>query len=245
MLALLAALLLPPAWAAAPHVQELTWDLSADGTVIGHRTVTLKTRQTDEGSRRVLESWTELDGRLGPLPVSYQERLTAFIEHEPASFLSVQSTNGNTREVQARRVPLGWKVAITQDQRVRSYDLAANRIDLSTVDLFDPESRVPLSRFESVKVLSAESGVILEGTVESLGPSSIDLGDVSVPVQGYRFHHPDGEGSFFYTSDGILVRYEMQVLGYGMEAQLRDPPPAGPDDAPLVDLSDGIEATEL
>ncbi len=243
MLALLLALV-TSAWA-APLQQVLTWNLTLEGQDLGQRTTTVKYLPVDGGMKRVLESWTELQGKLGPVPMAYQERLTAHAGVEPASFFAVQETNGKPKEVQAQRVALGWKVSISDGGRTRTYDIPASRIDLSTADLFDPASRVPLSRFAEVRVLSAETGTILEGTVEPLGPSTLTVDGEEVDVQGWGFTHPEGRGEFWYTADGFLVRYDMAVLGYTVRGQLTEPPPRGMDDAPLDDGAGGIEEIEL
>lgn len=243
MLAILLALV-TSTWA-APLQQELTWDLTLEGQPLGQRTTTVKYLPVDGGMKRVLESYTELEGKLGPVPMAYQERITAHAGAEPASFFAVQETNDKPREVQAQRVAMGWKVSISEDGRTRTYDIAASRIDLSTADLFDPASRVPLSRFDEVKVLSAETGTILEGTIEPLGPTTIAVDGQDVDVQGWAFDHPEGRGEFWYTADGYLVRYDMAVLGYTVRGLLAEPPPRGMDDAPLDGDAGGIEEIEL
>ncbi|MBN2800726.1 MAG: hypothetical protein JXX28_16415 [Deltaproteobacteria bacterium] len=229
---------------AAPAEQTLTWSLQVEGQPLGTRTLTVKYLPSRNGLRRVLESWTELDGRIGPLPIHYRERLTANIERDPASFLSVQETNGDTREVQARRAALGWMVSISEDDRARSYDIPSSQVDLSTVDLFDPESVVPLSRFAHARVLSAETGSIFEGDVTPLEPVSVTVRGTELAVQPYRFTHEEGVGVFYYTGDGYLVRYEMRVLGYDLVGVLTEPPPAGPDDI-AVQGEDPVVEQEL
>lgn len=218
----------------APVEKTLTWNISVEGQLLGTRTLTIRYPSGTEGQRRVLESWTELDGRVGPLPLRYRERLTANIEYDPASFLSVQETNRATREVSARRVPSGWMVSLTEDGRYRSFDIPAGDVNLSTVDLLDPESAVPLSRFSHANVLSAETGTLFEGDVLPLDPVTLKIGEQALWAQPYRFTHQEGTGTFFYTAEGFLLRYEMRVLGYDMVAVLAAPPPGGPDDVGLT-----------
>ena len=39
--------------------------------------------------------------------------------------------------------------------------------------------------------------------------------------------------AFWYTGDGVLVRYEYRWMGRVLDATLQDPPPPGIDDVPV------------
>ena len=154
---------------------KLSWEISVSGQRIGQRDITIKyVPGEDVGRRRILESWTEIDGNAGPMRLVYRQRMTAHAtEREPASFHSVMEQNGVPVEVQARWTPSAWWVTTNSAGRQRTVDVPVNRIDISTADLFDPDTRFPLARFEQVRILSAETGATLVGDVKDLGSRSV------------------------------------------------------------------------
>ena len=224
--ALLALLSLP---AAAADVHRLAWDVSVAGQKVGSREATVTVDRGQTGTTRVIEAMTSISVSLAGQSLAYQQRLTAIAERAPASFHAVIKEDGRPREVQGRWSGTGWTVTRVDGSRVRTEDAPASRIDLSTADLFDPGSRYHLGRFDTVKVLSAETGDVWEGRVEKLGPSTVQVAGASVDVVGYAWHAPDGTSRFWYTSDGWLVKYETRIVGVKVEGVMTTPPPKGPD----------------
>lgn len=218
---------------AAPSA-DLRWNLSVGGQPIGTREVKVKIFPGDEGTRRILESWTQIDGRLGPINVAYRQRLTAHAEGaQPASFHSVIDNNGEATEIQGRWTPSGWSVNTNVDGRVRSADYGIGRVDLSTADLFDPLSRVGLEGRSSARVLSAITGDVLDGAVTSLGSRDLKIGGRSVAVEGWTWASPEGKSDFYYSGEGYLVKFRMVLLGVEVEGVLDQVPPGGIDDFPV------------
>ena len=118
-------------------------------------------------------------------------------------------------------------------------------MDLSTVDLFNPDSRVHLTRLNSARVLSAETGDILEGEVQSLGTSRLYVGGKAIQVQGYRLKSDTSEATFYYTSEGVLVKYESYLVGLAISGTLTEAPPAGRDEFPVAVGTGKVEETDL
>lgn len=231
----LVALMLAAFTASAADLEhELSWELSVQGQRIGQRDVTVKYVQADVARRRIIESWTEIDGSVGPIRVVYRQRMTAHTtERDPASFHSVMEQNGVPSEVQARYSPSGWFVTTNQGGRARTVEMPLNRIDISTADLMDPATRYPLNRFDKVRILSAETGEVLVGPVEDLGMKDIQAGNATVQTHGYAWNAPTGKSTFWFTAEGFLVAYDMNVLGVQIDAKLMHAPPAGADDFPV------------
>lgn len=210
---------------------KLSWELSVQGKRIGQRDVTVKYVQGEVSKRRIIESWTEVDGNVGPMRVVYRQRLTAHTtEREPASFHSVMEQNGVPIEVQARWSPSAWYISTNQGGRARTVDMPLNRIDISTADLMDPDTRYPLGRYEQVRILSAETGEVTVGPVTDLGMKEIDAGKSKVQVHGYSWAAPMGKSTFWFSTEGFLVAYDMNILGIQVEARLMHAPPPGIDD---------------
>ncbi len=239
--------------AAAPET-TLTWDLTAQNAPIGTRTVTVKALPGDQGTHRVIEAFTDISGTIGPIRIRFQQRMTAHAEgNAPASFHSVIDENGTPSEIQGRWTPSGWFVSTNVAGRARNVDFPPSRIDLSTADLMDPESRVspsqlaPAERGKSVtvRVLSALTGTVETGPLERLGPSEVTIDGTAVPVEGYTWTGPQGASRFYYSSEGHLVKYQSTMQGIQVEGVLQDPPPGGIDDFPVAIGRPDVETIPL
>jgi len=230
---------------AGDHV--LVWDVSLDGRSVGHRTETVKYLTNSDGStRRMLEVWTEVDGSFLGFKYSYRERLTADVSGDVASFHAVTDLSGDVVEVQARRGATAWKVTTNYNGRENTRDWPATSIDISTADLIDPGTASPIGQFDQVRVLSAETGDIYEGPVRRLGESSVSVDGRNLVVEGYAWTSGDGvEGKLWYTADGFLAKYEMEVMGRRLVGVLADPPPAGTDGSPVGGAGSGITEVNL
>ncbi len=230
----------------ADLTHQMSWNLSVAGKVVGHRDVTVKYVKSDVGMRRIVESWTEIDGAAGPVRIRYRQRMTASGEgRDPMSFQSVIDENGRGREVSVRWTPNAWVVTTVADGRSRTGQLEPARVDLSSADLFDPDSRVGLDGRTSARMIQAETGDVLSGTVSDLGHQIVEVGGEPVPVHGWSWDTPQGRQKLWYSSDGFLVRYEAQILGIAVEGLLRRPPPGGVDDFPVALGRPEIEVTPL
>jgi hypothetical protein len=158
MLVLLASL---QAVSAPPPPRELTWDLAINEKVVGSQTLTVTTEQTRFGELRTLQVSTTVDANVLGIPFQYRHKVTANADTGPASFISVVERGGDVSQVQGRRTTTGWVVTVSERGRTTTQEPALDTIDLSTADLLDPDSRVPITRFERARVLSAETGQIL------------------------------------------------------------------------------------
>ncbi len=231
---------------AADLEHSLTWDITVQGQPVGQRTLTVKYAEGSIGLRRIMESWTDLDGQIGPIRVRYRQRMTAHADsREPASFQSVIDENGSLREVQGRWTPAAWLVTVNADGRARTVEMPLNRIDISTGDLIDPGTSLTLNHFAEVRVLSAETGEVASGPVSELGISDLTIAGEQVQVTGYAWDNSQGRSAFYYSPDGFLVRYETQLLGVPMIATLVAAPPGGVDDFPVSSGSTSVEELPL
>ncbi|MCB9686405.1 MAG: hypothetical protein H6735_15290 [Alphaproteobacteria bacterium] len=224
----------------------LAWDLTVKGVNVGSRELTVRTMDGADGQSRILESFTDINGMVGPLKVRWRQRMTAHVDaREPAAFTSVVDQNGSLLEIQGRWTPTGWQITSTTNGRSRSTDMPLSRVDLSTADLMDPGSRYPLSHYDEVRVLSAESGEVMVGPVEKLGVSEVTIDGQAIQVTGYAWTSPQGRSELMFSADGWLVKYSQQLLGIQVDAVLRDPPPGGSDDFPVAVRPPKVEALDL
>lgn len=244
MLALLALLSAAPAASAAENL-ELTWDLLVDGRKLGERSLTVKELPAAQGTRRVLESTTTLDTAAVGVPYSFQQRLTAHAGELPASFHSVVRDGARAREIQGRTDGMQWSLSIVEKGRTRAWDMGPTEVDLSTADLLDPGTRVPLARFERAKLLSVETGDVVSGEVKALGVAEVEIAGQKVPASGWAWTADTGESRFWYTSDGLLLKYETQLGNTKVEALLQRLPPLGVDESPVQAGGAGVREEEI
>ncbi|MFT7520145.1 MAG: hypothetical protein ACI9MC_002289, partial [Kiritimatiellia bacterium] len=230
---------------AAPAPTNLTWDLTLGSQNVGTRSLAIRTEQTRDGTLRILQADTAIKANFAGMQFSWRQKLTANADLGPSSFIGVTNTSGQVSEIQGRRGAGGWIVSASTGGHETWQEYDSDAIDLSSADLLDPDSTVPIARFETARILSAETGQILTGTVEPLGPSEVDVSGTSVPVEGYIWKTEDGTARFFYTADGYLVRFETKIMGKLIAGTLDKPPPRGPDEQPVALGTDGIQEVEL
>ncbi len=216
-----------------PGVQTLQWDVFLNGQRVGKRVLTIRYVPLPEGTlKRIVESSLDIQPPGSKVP-TWQQRVAGHAGLLPASFHSVIMEKGGAREVQARVAEDGWVVSLVEGGKSKTFELAGNRIDMSTVDFLDPSSAVPMSRYDDVRVLSAESGEILEGKVLRMGPSDLMIGGTLVHTEEYMLEAGGARSSLFYTADGFLVRWDTRIGLLDVVNMLAEPPPAGIDDAPV------------
>jgi len=232
--------------AATQPSHEMKWRVSVDGQPIGTRTLTVRYLEGEAGTNRILESYTELDGKVGPVSVRFRQRLTAHVDaREPAAFHSVVDHDGSKIEVQGRWTPQSWVVTTTANGRSRTVQHELARIDLSSADLMDPYTRLPLSHFEQARVLSTESGDVALGEVQALGVSQWSGAGEAMQVSGYAWTSAQGRSEYYYSPDGFLVKYRTQLLGATIDAELVGDVPDGIDDFPVGGSVPPVEQVEV
>jgi hypothetical protein len=198
-----------------PPELGVVWGLTVDGVPVGTREVRVR-YEGDTGERiRVVEAYTDLEGgKAKKGRFAFQERLTANShEGSPASFTAVSSANGADREVQARFGDGVWHVMLATAEGEQALTFNAGRIDLSTVDLLDPESERRLAHYDRVQILSSDLGRVLEGEVVPLGATEITVGGEIILAEGFELRAPEGSWRYWYASNGFLLRYEEPRLG--------------------------------
>jgi hypothetical protein len=225
-LALAAALWLVPLTARAED-QPLTYRLLSDDRPIGSREATLSYLPGPNGEIRMLKAWTTL---VLPMPKeAYQvkQRLGARLDGDRSFTVSLSALD-EVREIQGRQELDGtWTVSLANARGAKTWSLAADAIDLSSPELLDPERALATLRAcDRLRLLSAETGGILEGPVEALAPSTLPVADQDVPVEVFRFSPPEGTMTLAYSQEGWLVAYDYQVLGKLVGARLERLPPA-------------------
>lgn len=231
---------------ATPAAQHYAWEISFLGEPVGERTLDVTFARTQDGLERVFKSTTTIDARSVDFEYVYQMNLAARAKLGPASFNSSVARNADSWSTELRWSSHGLYLTHVDGQGVAvDKELPPTAADLSTADLFDPLSQVPLTRFESVQVMSAETGEIWSSRVRRLGPSEVDIEGTLLLVEGVVLHPPEGRTALYYTAEGVPVRYEYYVDGRLFEAVLQHLPPPGVDESPVPVARPDIATIDL
>lgn len=231
---MLAAVLTASAALGAEETDKYTWKLTFMGLPIGEHVLEVDYERTDKGLERVLRSTTTIDATSADFDYQYQMNVAGRATNEPAAFNASVNRNGTTWGNEVRWAQSGIYVThIDNLGRAEDEVLTHGAATLSTIDLFDPLSRVALSRYESVNIISTEDGEVFQSRVRRTGPTEIIVEGTKLLTEGLVLHAPTGRQAYYYTADGIPVKYEYYVDGRLFEAVLEHLPPPGVDDQPV------------
>lgn len=231
---------LAPADARADAEQSLEYDLRIDGQKIGSRTLLIRYLPADVeaggGETRILTSTLALDAVVGAQRWTLQSRCSAVASDRTSSFTCAVRENGALREVSARRQPDGsWSGTITDDKQKASYTWRRSEVTLSSMDLADPVLHAQLYDGPSAGLLVTEAGVAVPGAVQDGGEAELKVGGQSVTVHRYSWTPSTGKMSFSYSSEGLLLAYELAALGKTVTAVVKSlPPPRDYGDVQMV-----------
>ncbi len=206
--------------------QPLDYQILAEDRSIGSREAQITYLPTPTGELRLLQGWTDMLLPVAKGTLRYRQRLGARLGGD-RSFSASLDTAGRVREVQARQGSDGqWNVTVVDETGAQSWTLEATAVDLSSPELFDPERALrTLQQVQQLKLLSAETGAILEGPVVALGPTTLQVGSSEVQAERFRFSPPEGDMTLAYGPAGFLLAYDFQVAGVLVGARLQQLPP--------------------
>jgi len=239
-------LAIPIAASAAEQVDHYVWDISFMGMPLGSRELEITYERGARGMERVIRTTTTIDARPIDHDLQYQTKVAARAANEPAAFNVSVNSNGTTWGTEVRWAQSGIYLTKTDEAgRANEQVLPNGTATLSSIDLFDPLSQVALSRYETVAILSAETGEVWTSRVRRTGPTEVIVAGTKLLTEGLILHAPWGREAYYYTADGIPVRYEYYVDGRLFEATLRELPPPGLDEMPVPNAAPEIVVVDL
>ena len=178
--------------------------------------------------------------------VAFTHQLAANSQQgRPAAFTSSIRAGRVDKEIQARRTGTTWSVVVTEGGSSRTHTLPHDRVDLSTVDLLDPESERSLIGRTSARVLIAETGKIEEGPVTRVGTQRVLVAGEEVEVEAIVWTTSQGPYRLWYAPNGWLVRWEAPMFGLTVQGVLEGEAPRGTDEFPVGDPRGSIEELDL
>ncbi len=230
------------------ETQQMVYDLVLGEASVGRRRVTVRYLPSDGGEVRVLESYTELSVPLGRKSFLFVQRLSGMGAAGPSGFVATSREMGKPHEVQLTERLDGWQVSLAEDGKIARWDVEKGSFDATSLTLVDPESATEvLSSHARLRVLSAETGKVVEGTLKSLGPAKVVVAGTPVTVARWSWQLPGGAVELAYGPTGHLVSYNLRVGGRNVEATLREVPAPRTfgDNLATPLMGPGIESTEL
>jgi hypothetical protein len=216
--------LLSLALPARAETQHLVYALQVGEQSVGHREVSIRYLSGDHGEVRLLESYTEFQVALPGQDLEFKQRLSGMGGQGRGDFACAMSQNGEAREVQVSKQPGGWIVTLAELGRARSWELDASAFDATSLSLVDPGA-LSLEGKSHLRILAAETGGVLEGSLSESGRRSVAVGDSVVEGVVYDWETADGSVQLVYEPGGVLLEYSMPVGVGVLRARLESMPP--------------------
>jgi len=230
------------------ETRELIYDMVLDGSSVGRRRVTLRYLPGEHGEIRMVESYTEFSVLLGRRPFTFVQRLSGMGAPGPSGFVSSMREGGRPEEVQLTERLDGWRISLASQGRLKSWDLPAGSFEATSLTLVDPDAAVEVvSSATTLRVLSAETGNVIEGPIEPLGAATLKIAGQPLNVTRWKWTLPVGPVELSYGPAGHLVAYTVLVAGKTVEVQLQAVPEARTFGDTLEEplIGPGVDITEL
>jgi hypothetical protein len=211
---------------AQAETQNLRYTLSVNDEVVGHRTLKIRYMPSEYGEKRFIESWTEFQIQIIHTSFAYKQRLSGLAKSKLMGFSATIAEGGFLREVQLVRQPEVWSVSHAEKGRTWAMSIESGAFDATSLTLVDPGANGYLDNLLMLRVLSAETGKILEGSLSDQGKSTLNIGGQEIMAQHYTWRLDSGDIALAYAESGHLLRYTVSVAGKTMIATLDTLPPS-------------------
>jgi len=187
--------------------QELRYSLSYQGEEIGYRSLKIRFIPSTYGERRLLESWTEFQLPIGRRNFLYKQRLSGLAKNKSTGFTAAMSEDGHLREVQVVHQPERAVVTHVEYGRRWAIPITHEKYDATSLTLVDPGAKGFLENLLSLRVLSAETGQVIAGTLEPKKSRVVVVAGAPQKVDYYVWSTENGAIELSYSSDGYLLQY--------------------------------------
>ena len=216
---------------AAESSQQLVYDLSIRGKLVGRRDVKITYIPASEskplGSRR-LESYTEIDHVVAGNPIKYRQRATAQISGKGSKkFVSSVSINDQVTEIQGRKLRDGsWSVYVVVPGTATEENYGRSQIDGFSLELFDPAQASKWQAEQSTKLLAIDGSVpeIWRGLWVNDGSADLRSTDKKMQGRQLSIKAKQGKLDMLWAQNGILLDWKVSLMGMTINADLREIP---------------------
>lgn len=232
---------------AQAETQELRYTLASNGQEVGHRDLKIRFIPSEYGEKRFIESWTEFQLPIARRSFHYKQRLSGLGKVRPMGFSASMSEDGHLREVQVVNQPERWLVTHAELGRSWVLPVDSEDFDVTSITLVDPGAHGFLTDRSTLRVLSAETGQVVEGRLVNEGSKPIQIAGQSVDAQHYLWDLETGSVTLAYDSGGYLLRYTLQIAGQELTATLDTLPVerSYEEDMPMMLFTEDIQEEAL
>ena len=228
--------------------QSLVYDLTLAGTPVGSRTVKIKyvaptERQT---SARQIESFTEVETTIAGKRMEYQQHATATFTDYKTHFVSVVSLNGKNFELQGKsRSNQSWVIHEVLPSGVLKQEYSSDEVEGISLALFDPGQAHRWAEGPQT-FYQIETGDVWSGEWHSEKETSISNNGDIIYGREARYHSSKGDVVAGWSSEGIMLNWQLKIMGVTLDATLRNLP-ANPDfgDVNVQKSFQGVEEESL
>ena len=228
--------------------QSLVYDLTLAGEPVGSRTVKIRYVAPTNNNRgaREIDSFTEINMSVAGKTVEYQQHATARFTDSKTRFVSVVSVNGKTYELQGKsRSNQSWVVHEILPSGVLKQEYSAYDVQGISLALFDPGQANRWSEGHQA-FYQVETGDVWSGEWHSEKETSISNNGEPVFGRELRYHSGKGDVLASWSSEGIMMDWQLKIMGVTLDAALRNLP-ANPDfgEVNLQKSFQGVEEESL
>ena len=227
----LGCLLLALSVAQADSSQQLVYDLSIRGKLVGRRDlkITYIPASTSKplGLRRI-EAYTEIDHVIAGKEIKYRQRATAQISGQSAKkFVSSVSINDQVTEIQGRKLRDGsWMVYVVVPGKAMEKHYSRSEIHAFSLELFDPGQLMQWQEKRSFRILSVDGNVpeIWRGVWKDEGTSGISNTHKKIHGRQLSMKAEKGKLNALWAYNGILLDWSVDINGLKIDADIREIP---------------------
>lgn len=228
--------------------QSLVYDLTLAGEPVGSRTVKIRYISPTErdSSAREVESFTEVNMTIAGKGIQYQQHATAKFTDYKTQFVSVVSVNDKNFELQGKsRSNQSWVVHEILPSGVLKQEYSATEVQGISLALFDPgQANKWTEGYQSFYQI--ETGDVWSGEWHSEKETSISNNGETIYGREARYHSNSGDVVMGWSSEGIVLNWQLKIMGVTLDAVLRNLP-ANPDfgDVNVQKSFQGVEEESL
>ena len=206
--------------------QSLVYDLTLSGVPVGSRTVKIRyvsPKERQSGAREI-ESFTELQCNIAGKLVEYQNHATAKFTDSKTHFVSIVSLNGQNFELQGKSLPnQSWVIHEVLPSGVLKQEYTPSEVQGISLALFDPGQANKWSEGPQ-DFYQIETGDVWSGEWHSGKETSISNNGESIYGREVRYHSSKGDVVAGWSSEGIMLNWQLKIMGVILDATLRNLP---------------------
>jgi len=238
--------------AQAKSTQNLVYDLSLNGSVVGERRVDItyvpSSRSNPLGMRRI-ELWTTLTTTVQGEKIAYTQRGTAQSSDKKASFVISTKINEQVTELQGKRSKKGnWLVHQISMSGLKKTEFRRSELSAISLELFDPRKSEIWSLEEPYQILIVEGlePFVLQGVWSGKGSTALPPDVKALAAKQLQGKSSKGILNLVWSDDGMLIDWDIAIMGLELNADLRSVPhPPNFGDIVSPKKLGGIEEQEL